>query len=324
MTVAQTLVDDWMTDLITTDRSPHTIRAYTQVIKQFLIWYEAEAQQALQLADLTPIVFVSYRNYLQRDQGKAISTVNIHVAALRTWGAWLTAHQYLPHNPAAHVRSVGRPRAIAPQGLTHRQINALLRASQRVYHPTRAYAIIQMLLQTGMRSGECAALHYGDIAFGQRSGTVHIRTGKRKTARVVPLNRSARTALVGYVAPLFQTAPTLRAVATHWATLDRAMLTQPLWHSRRSAQLSVSAMRRLIDTIVKHRATQHVVPRTTSAHTLRHTFAMHYLAAYPGDVIGLATLLGHTSLETTRIYGHPTQEQLTQRVERIDLNAYEH
>ena len=33
-------------------------------------------------------------------------------------------------------------------------------------------------------------------------------------------------------------------------------------------------------------------------------------------------MLGHSSLNTTRIYMQPTAEQLADRVERIDLNAY--
>jgi site-specific recombinase XerD len=37
----------------------------------------------------------------------------------------------------------------------------------------------------------------------------------------------------------------------------------------------------------------------------------------------LATLLGHSSLNTTRIYVQPTAEELAERVEDIDLNAYE-
>jgi hypothetical protein len=46
------------------------------------------------------------------------------------------------------------------------------------------------------------------------------------------------------------------------------------------------------------------------------------LAQYPGDVVGLATLLGHTSLDTTRIYSQPTVEQLSTRVEQLRQNAY--
>lgn len=58
-----------------------------------------------------------------------------------------------------------------------------------------------------------------------------------------------------------------------------------------------------------------------SAHTLRHTFASFYLRETPGDLIGLSTLLGHSSLDTTRIYGQPSAEQLAARVDRLALNA---
>ena len=44
-----------------------------------------------------------------------------------------------------------------------------------------------------------------------------------------------------------------------------------------------------------------VVPEETSAHILRHTFARSYLAQYPGNVVNLATLLGLSSLVTTRL-----------------------
>ena len=77
----------------------------------------------------------------------------------------------------------------------------------------------------------------------------------------------------------------------------------------------------MIDELVK--AAGELVPQQTSAHTLRHTFARNYLAQYPGDVVGLATLLGHTSLDTTRIYSQPTTvEQLSTRVEQLRQNAY--
>jgi site-specific recombinase XerD len=65
-----------------------------------------------------------------------------------------------------------------------------------------------------------------------------------------------------------------------------------------------------------------LVPKETSAHTLRHTFARSYLAQYPGDVVGLATLLGHSSLDTTRLYSEPSVEQLSTRVEQLNINAF--
>ena len=81
-------------------------------------------------------------------------------------------------------------------------------------------------------------------------------------------------------------------------------------------------MGRMIDGLVHDCATRGLVPATVGAHTLRHTFATRYLAAHPDDLVSLATLLGHSSLNTTRIYVQPTAEQLGERVEGLDLNAF--
>jgi site-specific recombinase XerD len=69
-------------------------------------------------------------------------------------------------------------------------------------------------------------------------------------------------------------------------------------------------------------AVRGLVPADTPPHSLRHTFATRYLVSHPDDLVGLARLLGHSSLEATKIYVQPTEEELAARVDRIDLNAY--
>ncbi len=81
-------------------------------------------------------------------------------------------------------------------------------------------------------------------------------------------------------------------------------------------------MRRVIACLVRDCSAGGLVPEDASAHTLRHTFAMFYLKDNPGDLVGLATLLGHSSLDTTRIYGQHSTEYLASRVDRFALNAY--
>ena len=314
------LVDAWVRHLINDDRSANTVRSYRSAIQYFLAWYLSEEQQPLTLDDLTPIALIGYRNYLQHHQTKTTSTVNTRVAALRTWCTWLNEQGYLPTNPAARLKTVGRPAPHAPKGLTDPQINALLREAQRTRHPQRDYALVQMMLQTGMRVGECAALTINDVVFGERSGSAIIRSGKGNTARTVPLNGSARQALAEYMAPVLGVETSLKAVADRWPRRAESMPT-PVWRSQKHQRLSAAAIRRMIDHLVHACATRRLVPETTSAHTLRHTFAMHYLKSNPGDVIGLATLLGHRSLDTTRMYGQPTAEQLANRVDRRPLNA---
>src|SRR5205807_8687572 len=186
----------------------------------------------------------------------------------------------------------------------------------------RNYAIVQVLLQTGMRLDECSHLTLDDIDFGERGGRVTIRQGKGNKARVVPLNASARQALAEYVAPRLNCDPNVKAVARAWSHRSSDGSSVPLWQSQKKGILTTSAMRQMIDVLVRDTAARGLVPAQTSAHTLRHTFARNYLAQYPGDVVGLATLLGHTSLDTTRIYSQPTVEQLPRRVEQLRQNAY--
>ena len=57
-------------------------------------------------------------------------------------------------------------------------------------------------------------------------------------------------------------------------------------------------------------------PRSFCALT---TFATRYLNANPGDPRGLAQLLGHHSLATVMIYTEPTLQELTARMERVDV-----
>jgi site-specific recombinase XerD len=86
--------------------------------------------------------------------------------------------------------------------------------------------------------------------------------------------------------------------------------------------MTVNGMERMITALVKTCAQRDLVPATTTAHSLRHTFATRYLATHAHDYVGLARLLGHSSLEATKIYVQPTEDELADRVERLDLNAY--
>lgn len=216
---------------------------------------------------------------------------------------------------------MGREAVSKREGLEENEVNALLRQAQSSRDGTSNYAIVQLLLQTGLRLDECSHLMLSDIEFGERSGWVIVRSGKGNKARTVSLNASARQALAVYLAPRFQCDPTVKAVAAAWPKREAAV-TIPLWHSQKRGRLTISAMRQMIDILVRDASTRGLVPPLTSAHTLRHTFAHNYLTQHPGDIVGLATMLGHTSLDTTRLYSQPTVAQLATRVEGLRQNAY--
>ena len=53
------------------------------------------------------------------------------------------------------------------------------------------------------------------------------------------------------------------------------------------------------------------------AHSFRHLFAKLFLEEYNGSIAELADILGHNSLETTRIYAKTTDEEKRRKLERI-------
>ncbi len=312
------LLDMWQQAMV--ELAPKTRQRYRGALQHFFSWFAQEEGRPLALADLHPITLVGYRGSLQ--DVAATSTVNTHLCALRAWCRWLHDHGYLTVNPAVRLKLVGRQTPSAPRALKAAHVNALLRQAQHTRYPARNTAIVQMLVQTGMRIGECAALRWEDIRYGEKRGQVCIRAGKGNKARTIPLNDSVRQALADYVAPLLQVDATLKAVATVWPRSPLGGSSAPLWTSERRRQLSVREMSRVIHALVRDCAARGLVPADATPHSLRHTFATRYLATHQDDLVGLARLLGHSSLDATMIYVQPTEDELAARVDRIDLNAY--
>jgi len=312
----QTLAQTWLADLAL-DRATSTVERYKSVVRRFLHWIEQQEHHLATLDDLTPISLVGYVHMLK--QHEQPSTVNIHIAALRTWGIWLIQQRLAESNPAQRLKFIKNERASSPRDLSPNEINALLREVARTgRYPIRNTAIMMVLLQTGIRIGECVALRWGDIVFGEKSGWLQIHAAKGGKTRSVPLNSSARQALADYLASILSVAPTLKAVSQAWSSVGSD---QALWESERGT-MTLSAMERALNAAITACAFRGHVPATITPHAFRHTFARRYLLRHPGDLVGLARLLGHSSLDTTAIYLQPTESEIEQRVEDIDINAY--
>ena len=319
MTPWQT-VSLWAQHLGQVDYAAATVKRYCGSVRQFLTWYEKQERRPVELVDLTPIALMGYRQATQ--QNRATATTNLHVAALRAWGSWLADQRFLEADPAERLKSVGHVKADAPVSLSDKELNVLLRAARASRYGQRNYAICQLLLQTGMRLGECQALRWQDIEYKERKGSVLIRAGKGNKARSVPLNGSARAALAAHVARQLGCSADAKVVTKTWASLSQEQKQQPLWSSQKGKPLSASAIGRMFASLVNDCAARGLLPADTTPHSLRHSFAHRYLEQHPGDLIGLARILGHESLETTRVYLRLTADDLAQRIEQMSINAY--
>lgn len=81
----------------------------------------------------------------------------------------------------------------APRALSPEELRRFLRAVER-RESVRDRAIALLLINTGLRIGECAALDVDDVEVSARKGRVVVREGKGDSYRVVPLNAEARDA----------------------------------------------------------------------------------------------------------------------------------
>jgi integrase/recombinase XerC len=299
---------DWMAAFLAAlakdDLAPATLRGYRYDLRHFLAWHQGVQDAAFTIKGLADYDLVAYRQHMVA-AGRRPATVNRRLDALRRLCRWAQATGSLIIDAAREVRPMRTVRNQQPVGLTDIEVHALLRAAGASSHglSVRNYAMVQLMLQAGLRVGEVASLQIADISISARSGSVRIRQGKGLKAREVPLNATVRRALKQFLEE--------RGLASK----DKKAA---LFISSRNTAMPVRTIQAVITSIARRARLKRMA---VSAHTLRHTFALGYLRDNPGKLIELASLLGHDSLDTTAIYTRPSRDDLAADLERSHLNV---
>jgi integrase/recombinase XerC len=135
-----------------------------------------------------------------------------------------------------------------------------------------------------------------DLQLTDRKGWVWVRQGKGGRQRNVPLNLDARRAL------------------QEWLNSRPEGGTDFVWIAVESEQeraLSSRSVQRALTRIGRQAGLPALTP-----HMLRHSFAKNLINSGVG-LEKVASLLGHSSLNTTRIYVTPNQVDLEKAVDQI-------
>ena len=292
----------FLASLARDDLAPMTLRGYRYDLRHFVTWHRTVQDRPFAIEGLAEYELIAYRQHMVA-AGRRPATVNRRLDALRRLCRWARATGVLSADAAGNVRPMRTVRNRQPAGLTDIEMHALLRAAGASSHglAARNYALVQLMLQAGLRVGEVAALQAGDITMGDRAGGVRIRQGKGLKARDVPLNATAR-----------------RALRQHLEHRQAPGKATALFVSSRETAMPVRTIQAVIASLAR-RARLTRVP--VSAHTLRHSFALGYLRDNPGKLVELASLLGHESLDTTAVYTRPSGDDLAAGLERSHLNV---
>ncbi|MDQ3808953.1 MAG: tyrosine-type recombinase/integrase, partial [Chloroflexota bacterium] len=172
--------------------SSRTREAYLAAVTAFVGWLDQRdggPGGALVAPRARDLAARDYKRHMKVDRGLSPASVNQALAGMDHLFRFLGLG-------AAIVRREELPRS-APLALDVEQQRLLLQAAEE--STARDRAIVALLLFTGLRLSEAAALQVADVRISARKGLVVVRSGKGDAYREVELNALVRAMLDEWV-----------------------------------------------------------------------------------------------------------------------------
>lgn len=274
---AEALAASWKRSLMAAGKSPRTIEGYTTTQAQFTAWCRATghpddpAEQ--RRADVEEFIGELLAT-------RARGTAALRFRNLRAWFNWLVYEGEIDTSPMAGLRQPKVDAKVVPI-LKDEDLTKLLDTcrTDKTIMGRRDYAILRILVSTGMRRGELANLDLADVDLN--AGVVIVRRSKTHVGRIVPLGPKALEALDRY----------MRARPRH------AKAGSPkLWIGHRG-ELTGEGIRQMVIKRARQAGLEGVF-----VHQFRHSFAHSWLAA-GGQEHDLAQVAGWSSTAMLARYG---------------------
>lgn len=291
--------------LLQLDVKEHTKKQYQKTLTLFFSWTE---KRGLPLGSIDRKDIIEYRQELLEGKKKlSAQTVAAYIVSIRRFYEWAEAEKIYP-NIAKGIKSPRLKRDFVKQHLTADECAEMLdkllddvsnKVRQRSYQRGRGealrdYAMINLLLRTGLRTIELSRLDVQDITMRHRKRVVMVWGKGRDTKDdYVPLSEKAYQPVMEYL----QTRPEALAndplfVCEGYGSQGRRMST------RRIQAICKDALRGIgLD------------DHAFSAHSFRHTCAV-LLIQSGASAYDVQKYLRHASIDTTEIYLKSIEEDL--------------
>jgi integrase/recombinase XerC len=274
--------------------SPHTASAYRRDLSCLAEFCDREGighWRELQVHHL--------RRFAATSHGGGLNPRSIQrrLSGARSFLRYLVREGEISANPGVGVSAPRGARRL-PATLDVDQMGHLLGLRGDDPVTVRDRAMLELLYSSGLRLAELVGLDLGDIDLAD--GLVRV-TGKGRKTRLVPVGRSAREAVAGW----------LRQRAGMAAVEERAVFTG--LRGRRISPRSVQAR-------VTHWARRSGLGQRVHPHLFRHSFASHLLES-SGDLRSVQEMLGHANISTTQIYTHLDFQHLAQVYDKAHPRA---
>ncbi len=278
-------------------RSQMTIRNYEFYLNRFIEW--AKDPDADDVSDDKILQYRLYLNRLEDPKRGPLkkNTQNYHLIALRSFLKYLARKNVKTLAP--EKIELAKQAMREPSFLEAPDVERLLEAPNKTEEApilqTRDRAILEMFFSTGMRVSELANLKKDQVNLEREEFSVR---GKGDKVRVVFMSHQARHWLKTYLDMRKDESPFMFVRHDRAASLTSG-------GDKKAGPLTPRSIERL----VKRYALMAGITKKISPHSLRHSFATDLLMN-GADLRSVQSMLGHSSITTTQIYTHITNQQL--------------
>jgi site-specific recombinase XerD len=248
--------------------SPHTVKYYLNVLKQFVLWLNVPLEQ------VTKDKIEDYIDYLHQKRMQAAS-INLYLAIIRVFYNYLKYEEKIKlTNPIKSRRRLRVPRPL-PRAMREEQLDQFF----GVLKTKRDWAMFRLMLRCGLRVEEVANLSLGDIDLKRRR--IMVVDGKGGKDRVVYISDDAADGLLAYL-----------KLRSH-RRVKKVFLVEK--GDYKGQPISVRGIQKRMEYYAKKTGLK------VSCHRLRHTMATQLLNA-DAEVESIQDLLGHNWITTTQRY----------------------
>jgi len=276
--------------------SPLTIYGYKKEVKKF-IDYIINYTDILDINLISTSTVRQYFYFAKENRGLCQSSLSKIISTIKSFFNYLEEEEIIIKNPTRKIRVPKKIYRI-PSVISKYEVDLIIRSVN--FAPLRCRKnnvrdklILSLLYYTGIRKSELLNLNWTDINLSKN--TLIVRNGKGGKDRLIPLHKKVTELLDRY---LDERLP-LKTDALIIGEQGRRLCSKSFVYLLK-IYLGLSGLKK----------------KGYSAHTFRHSFATHLIEAGV-DIFKVQKLLGHESLDTTKIYINFNSSQMAKAVDRL-------
>ena len=285
------------------EKAENTINKYLHDIKEFFNWFKIVGAKLCE-PRITKETLIDYKEHLKKSKLK-VSTINSKISSLNAFFTY-TENESLKLKVLKCQKSLFGSKE---KELTKYEFNKLYNAAR---NDKRIKLLIETISKTGIRVSEVRYITVGALKNGKaeiyNKGKIRTILIPRKLCiKLLDYYRHKNISCIGGSSNC--------TGELHDPKSCTSELYEPIFTTRNGTPLD----RKQIWQMMKNLADKAGVPRgKVFPHNLRHLFAREFYRQ-THDIVKLASILGHSSIETTRIYTKETEDECREELEKLDF-----